>query len=188
MNRSLLLGITVGVVVAATAGAIAQRAIGERRNAYAEVITSNPAFVTQRVAREVCRDQLVTRRKQPQDEHRIAGTAIGALVGGVVGAQIGDGDGRAIATVAGAAAGGYAGNRIQKSAQDKRTVSSTEKRCTTVMRDEKRQVGYDIRYRFGETISSVRLEHNPGIGARLPVRDGRVVLTAQTTAKDPERT
>jgi len=59
----------------------------------------------------VCRQVRV--EDQPRDEHRVAGTAIGAVAGGLLGNQIGHGRGNTLATVGGAVAGGYAGNRIQ---------------------------------------------------------------------------
>jgi uncharacterized protein YcfJ len=188
MNRSVMLGIGAGVVLAGTAGAIAGLSAVNATPRYAEVITTRPAFATRRVAEEVCRDETVTRRREPKDEHRVAGTALGAVVGGVLGNQVGDGRGRTLATVAGATAGGYAGNRVQKRMQDGNTYQATERRCETVQRDRREQVGFDVRYRFGDRIATVRLEHDPGVGARFPVRDGRIVFTARTAAQGPERT
>ena len=60
-----------------------------------------------------------------KDGERIAGTAIGAVVGGVIGSKIG-GD---AATVAGAAGGAVAGNQAQKAYQEKKTYTTTERRC-----------------------------------------------------------
>lgn len=54
-----------------------------------------------------------------------------------------------------------------------------------VEREQRRRVGHDLRYRPGETLATVRLGDNPGIGARFPVRDGRIVFTERTGATDP---
>jgi uncharacterized protein YcfJ len=57
--------------------------------------------------------------------------------------------------------------------------------CDEIEREQYRQVGYDVRYRLGERLATVRLGDNPGIGARFPVRDGRIVFTERTGATDP---
>ena len=77
------------------------------------MLAVEPIKETIRTPREVCKDVAVTRQKPVQDEHRIAGTAVGAVVGGLLGNQIGGGTGKKIATVAGAVGGGYAGNQVQ---------------------------------------------------------------------------
>jgi uncharacterized protein YcfJ len=81
--------------------------------------------------RVVCEDVQV-RQNNSKDDHRIAGTAIGAVAGGVLGNQVGGGKGKTLATVAGAVGGGYAGNRIQKNQQDKNSSTTTERRCHEV--------------------------------------------------------
>jgi uncharacterized protein YcfJ len=70
-------------------------------------------------------------------------------------------------------------------APSRRAAESSEKRCVAAYRLERKQIGWDVRYRVRETLSVVRLDTNPGVGARLPVRDGRVVFTVQTGAQDP---
>src|SRR5690606_37160451 len=101
------------------------------------------------------------------------------LVGGVLGSQNSSGDGRKIATAAGAVAGGYAGNRIQDRLQKGNTYTTTEQRCRTVYDTHEKQVGYDVLYRLGDKEASVRLDYDPGAGARIPVKDGQLVLEPQ---------
>ena len=79
-----------------------------------------------------CWDEEVTHTAEPKDEHRIAGTVIGGVVGAAVGNQFGGGKGKTLATVAGAAGGAYAGNRVQKSVQEKNTYTTTEHHCEPV--------------------------------------------------------
>lgn len=79
---------------------------------------------------EVCHNVRV--RDRPKDDHRIAGTAIGAVAGGLLGHQIGGGKGKTLATVGGAVAGGYVGNRVQKSSQEKHAGYHIERRCERV--------------------------------------------------------
>jgi uncharacterized protein YcfJ len=38
-------------------------------------------------------------------------------------------------------------------------------------------VGYDVEYRIGEQVASVRMDHNPGDS--IPLKDGQLVLNAQ---------
>jgi uncharacterized protein YcfJ len=156
-------------------------AAGEPAPSFARVVASTPVVETERVAREVCRDEQVVRQKPVQDEKRVAGAALGAIVGGVLGNQVGDGDGQKIATAAGAIAGGVAGSKIQKRVQQGNTETVTEKRCETVYDTKEKTVGWDVRYRIGEQVQTVRMDSDPGVGAQLPLRNGR--LTAQTDAK-----
>ncbi len=75
-----------------------------------------------------CYDVQVERPKEVKDEHKIAGTAIGAVAGGLLGNQVGGGSGKKIATVAGAVGGGFAGRKVQENQQNK-TETVTERRC-----------------------------------------------------------
>ncbi len=153
---------------------------------FARVVASTPVVETERVAREVCHDEQVTRQKPVKDEHRVAGAALGAVIGGVLGNQVGDGDGQKLATAAGAIAGGVAGSKIQKRMQQGNTETVTEKRCETVYDTKEKTVGYDVRYRVGDSVQTARMKSDPGVGAQLPLQGGRLI--AQTTAKGRETT
>lgn len=178
MNKSMATGLVAGIAVATTVGAFAGYQALNRGPQFAEVVAVQKVTGTETVSEEKCEDVQVTKVREPKDERRIAGTAIGAVVGGVIGNQIGDGSGQTIATVAGAAAGGYAGNRIQKRIQEKDTYTVTEQRCRTVEVPRERTLGYDVSYRLGDATTTVRMESDPGVGTRFPVQDGKVVLTA----------
>ena len=91
-----------------------------------------PVAHTKSVAREECRDEVITHTVEPKDKNQIVGTAVGAVIGGVLGNQIGSGDGKKLATVGGAVAGGYAGNKIQENNQKKNTYQETKRVCKTV--------------------------------------------------------
>ena len=86
-----------------------------------------------------------------------------------------------MATVAGAAAGGYAGNRVQQNTQDKDTYTTTENRCRTVHDSKQEVVGYDVRYKLGDRVDTVRMKEAPG--ARIPVKDGQLVLGGEGPSK-----
>jgi uncharacterized protein YcfJ len=141
---------------------------------FAVVLASSPVVVTDKVAREECRDVQVTRQKPIKDEDKIAGTAIGAVVGGVLGNQIGGGDGKKIATVAGAVAGGFAGRKVQERMQEKNTETVTEKQCKTVYDSTRRTEGYRVKYELDGTVRTVRMNTDPGVGTRIPARDSRL--------------
>lgn len=179
MNKSMLTGVVLGAAVVTAGGAIAGYQLLDREPKFAEVLDVQPLMETVKTPREVCREETVTHARQPKDQHRVAGTAIGAVVGGVLGSQIGSGSGRKVATVAGAAAGGYAGNRIQDRMQQGSTYTTTEQRCETVYDSHEKQVGYTVRYRLGKDEGSVETEHHPG--ERIPVQDGQLVLAAPAT-------
>ena len=181
MDKSMLSGIAVGVIVSAAGGAIAgYNLLGETQPEYAEVLQVAEATQSVQVPREVCEDVPVTLQKPVKDEHRIVGTVTGALIGGVLGNQVGGGSGKKIATVAGAAAGGYAGNKVQQNMQAKDTYTSYERRCHTVNESKSKLIGYDVTYRLGDETGKVRMDHRPG--ERIPVRDGQLVLTEAPTS------
>jgi uncharacterized protein YcfJ len=173
MNKSLIMGLVIGVAVAAGAGAVASFTLHREPN-YAKVIEVTPLTKTVSTPRQSCHDQTVTHKKQPSDSHQVIGTVAGAVLGGVIGHQIGGGSGKDIATVAGAAAGGYGGNRIEKHVQDKDTYTTTEPRCETVYDKSEKQAGYSVRYRLGDQEKTIKMNHDPG--DRIPVRDGQLVL------------
>jgi uncharacterized protein YcfJ len=75
-----------------------------------------------------CYDVQVQRPKQIKDQHKIAGTAIGAVAGGLLGNQVGGGNGKKLATAAGAVGGAFAGRKIQENQQNK-TETVIERRC-----------------------------------------------------------
>jgi uncharacterized protein YcfJ len=104
------------------------------------------------------------------------------VIGGVLGHQVGGGSGKTLATVAGAAAGGYAGNRVQKNMQEKDTYETTEQRCRTVDDSKQEVVGYDVRYKLGDTVDVVRMKDRPA-SDRIPVKDGRLVIEGGAAPK-----
>jgi len=151
----------------ADAGASASADAGVK---YAKVVSVDPVRSTVNNPKQVCHDETVTQTAPPKDEHRIAGTAIGAVVGGLVGNQVGGGKGKTLATVAGAVGGGYAGNRIQASRQHAQVTSSVERKCETVNNTSTKIVGYDVRYEYNGVTRTVRMDHDPG--DRVQVQEG----------------
>jgi uncharacterized protein YcfJ len=137
---------------------------------YAKVVSVDPVRSTVNNPKQVCHDETVTQTAPPKDEHRIAGTAIGAVVGGLVGNQVGGGKGKTLATVAGAVGGGYAGNRIQASRQHAQVTSAVERKCETVNNTSTKIVGYDVRYEYNGVTRTVRMDHDPG--DRVQVQEG----------------
>ncbi len=178
MNKSMLVGAVLGAVGVTAGGAVATYNLVSGPE-YAEVLAVQPVKETIKTPREVCKDVAVTRQKPVQDQHQIAGTAIGAVVGGLLGNQVGGGSGKKIATVAGAVGGGYAGNKVQENMQANDTYTTTETRCSTVTDTSEKVVGYDVRYQLDGKEGQVRMERDPG--SRIPVKDGQLVLveTAQ---------
>lgn len=178
MSISVVKGLVAAAVVATTGGAIAGYNIINDQTApppaFAEVLQATP--ITEKVGhpREVCEDVPVTTQQQPRDQHRVAGTATGALIGGVLGNQVGGGNGKKLATVAGAAIGGFTGNKLQKRAQANDVVTTMEQRCTMVTDYSEKVVGYDVAYQIGEEQGHVHLNHDPG--KQIALVDGELVL------------
>lgn len=177
MNKSMMVGAVLGAVVVTAAGAFATYTLVDRGPAFAEVLGVEPVKEVIKTPREVCKDVTVTRQKPVQDQHRIAGTAVGAVVGGLLGNQVGGGSGKKIATVAGAVGGGYAGNQVQGRMQANDTYTTTETRCSTVTDTHDKVVGYEVKYDLDGKIGTVRMDRDPG--KRIPVQDGQLVLTQQ---------
>jgi uncharacterized protein YcfJ len=176
MEKSLVKGLVIGGIAATAIGAVAGYRVIENRDAYAEVVSVEPATRTETTPRQVCDDVVVSHQAPVKDPKRVTGAVVGAVVGGVVGNQIGDGDGQKLATVAGAAAGGYAGSKIQKRMQESNTYEATEPRCRTVY--DKREVpdGYDVRYTWRDQEGTVRMDHKPG--KRIPVAEDGTLLVS----------
>jgi uncharacterized protein YcfJ len=175
MNKSMALGVVIGVTVATAGGVIGGLALmSERAPTFAEVIKVTEATETIKTPREVCEDVAVTRQAPVKDEHKVLGTVAGAVIGGVLGNQVGGGSGKKLATVAGAAAGGYAGNRVQENLQAGNTYTTTERRCRTVTDSTQKLLGYDVTYRLGDEEAVIRLAERPG--DRIPVENGELVL------------
>src|SRR5690606_34705982 len=178
MNKSMLVGAVLGAVGVTAGGAVATYSLVDRGPDYAEVLAVTPVNETVKTPREECKDVTVTRQRPVQDQHQIAGTAIGAIAGGLLGNQVGGGTGKKIATVAGAVGGGYAGNKIQEGMQQRDTYTTTETRCNTVTDTSEKLVGYDVKYQLGEKVGTVRMDRDPG--DRIPVnKQGELVLVQQ---------
>jgi uncharacterized protein YcfJ len=186
MDRSLLTGLVIGAAVAAGAGAVAGLKLMNRGPQYAEVLNVTPLTKTIHTPRQECHDEQVTQKAPVKDEHQVLGTIAGAVIGGVIGHQVGGGSGRDIATVAGAAGGGYAGNRVQKSLQDRDTVTTTQQKCETVYDSSEKTTGYRVRYRLNGKEDTVKMDHDPG--PRIPLRDGQLDLTAPADGTQPSGT
>lgn len=164
---------------AGTSNAAADAGVGADAGIkYAKVVSVDPVRSTANNPREVCHDETVTHTAPPKDQHRIAGTAIGAVAGGLLGHMVGGGKGNTLATVAGAVGGGYAGNRIEASRQQAQVSTSVERKCSTVNNTSNKIVGYDVRYMYNGVTRTVRMDHDPG--DRVQVQEG---VTAVSDAR-----
>ncbi|WP_349617483.1 glycine zipper 2TM domain-containing protein [Azotobacter salinestris] len=180
MSKAMIAGLVLGAVGMATSGAASAYGPDGYGPEYAEVLAVQPVRDGGEASREACRDVAVNQPGQVQDQHQIAGTLIGAVAGGLLGSQIGSGSGKKLAAVAGAVAGGYAGNKIQETMQARDTRTATETRCDGAVSGYYEPVGYDVKYRLGQEVGWVRMDHDPG--ARIPVRNGRLQLTREESS------
>ncbi len=198
MSKSLVIGTVLGIAVATAGGAIASFSFLKKAPEFAQVLSAQPLIESIKTPRQECRDEtvqvprqechsvIVQHQRPAQDQNRVTGTLLGAVVGGVLGHQVGGGHGKDAATVLGAAAGGYAGNKTQHNMQRGNTYSTTEQRCNTVNETRVKQkcntvydlsekiIGYDVTYKLGDTQSNLKMDYNPG--DRIAVKDGLLVL------------
>jgi len=144
MNKSMLMGLVAGIGVATAGGVAGYQFLGTRNAdtaleaedaAATSAAPATPTAAAPRTAAapaQECWDEEVADVAAPKDEHRVAGTAIGAVVGGAIGKELGDGDSD-LATAAGAAAGAFIGRKAQGEFQENRegtrTTTHTERRC-----------------------------------------------------------
>lgn len=130
MSKSMLIGVVAGMAVATAGGVLGYQYLGGQAVEPEPVVAEAPAPRPAAAPAEECWDEEVATTADPKDQHRIAGTAIGAVVGGAIGKDVGDRD---ITTAAGAAAGALIGRKIQEEIQenraDTRTTTTTERRC-----------------------------------------------------------
>lgn len=199
MNKSLIVGLSVGGIMATAAGAFALRESAPKvadivsvtpitvgmEQQYAEVMAveeyldpNGPRFAEVISARaimaagrdeEVCENIVVTHQVAPKDEHQIAGTAAGAVLGGALGNQVGGGNGKKVATATGAILGGLIGKNVQTKNQAKQTYQTTEQHCR-IERGADQVTGYDVTYRLDDASNVVRLSYKPN--GDLPVVNG----------------
>lgn len=176
MDSSMVKGVVIGGVamVVVSAGAVTGYKTMTKPK-FADVVAVNEVTETIVTPREECRDVHVQKQAPTQDPNRLTGTVIGGVAGGLLGSTVGGGTGRTVATIAGAAGGAYVGNQVQKNAQQKNVVTTTEQRCKTVNDTSQNVVGYDVTYRLEGKEGVVRTTFKPG--ATLPVKDGQVVAT-----------
>jgi uncharacterized protein YcfJ len=174
MNKSMVIGIVLGVGVATAGGAIAGYKIFKDPD-HADVLNAQAITKQVKIPHKECQDKTVVHQREVKDDNRVAGKAIGAVLGGVLGHQVGGGNGKKVATVAGAVAGGYAGDRVQNNMQKKDTYTTVENVCTTTYETRDDITGYDVTYRLKGKESVVRMSYDPG--SKIPLKDGQLVLT-----------
>lgn len=177
MNKSMLIGVVLGVGVVTAGGAIGGYQMLKEPD-HVKVVKTVPVTKTVKIPREECHEKTVVHQKPVKDTNRIAGKAVGAVLGGVLGHQVGGGSGKKVATVAGAVAGGYAGDRVQNNMQKNDTYTTVENVCKTVYDSREDITGYDVTYRLKEQEKVVRMSYDPG--QQIPLKDGQLVLTPPT--------
>ncbi|MBU6416853.1 MAG: glycine zipper 2TM domain-containing protein [Xanthomonadaceae bacterium] len=149
---------------------------------FAQVVAVQPITqsATTSKPRQVCRDEQVAVPETYKDQHQIGGAVVGGLAGALAGHMVGGGKGKTLATVAGAAGGAFAGHEIQKNHQENNaTKTETRNVCHTVTDKSTttKTVGYDVTYTLNGQAGHIRMDHNPGVGTGLPVRNGEVVAS-----------
>lgn len=151
-----------GAAVASSVAASGQAVPAGDDGLVGQVVSVTPVNDPTAAPQQVCHDEVVQKKVPPKDKHRIAGTVIGAVAGGLLGHLVGGGKGNAVATAAGAVGGGYAGNRIEKSEQDKKVENVVVHRCSTVANPGGNIVAYDVTYVYNGVTRTTRMDQDPG--------------------------
>lgn len=179
MSKSMIAGTILGVGIATAGGAISGYQLLKEPD-HADVLNAVAVTKTVKIPHQECLDETVVRQRPVQDQNRIAGKAIGAVIGGALGNQVGGGNGKKAATVVGAVAGGFAGNEVQKNMQQNDTYTTVEQRCSTVYESQEETIGYDVTYSLNDKEETVRMSFNPG--KEIPLKDGKLILTPPAEA------
>ncbi len=145
MTSSMTTGVLIAMAVAAGGTGVAGYGLISRTR-YAEVLEVQPVRKTVRAPHEACADVIGTQPRPPGDPGRISGAAAGAAA-----------DQRVPAPASGGA------------------QPVAVRRCSTVEDVRLETVGYDVRYRLGDSINVVRLR-DPPADSRLELRDGRPIV------------
>lgn len=172
MNKSIVVGTTLAVLGLGGLAFGAWQVQQEDAPQYAQITHVEALTRTVETPREVCEDVVVTQRAPTRDPDRIVGTAAGAIVGGLLGNQVGGGSGKKIATVAGVVGGGLAGREVQERVEAGQTVTTTQRRCDTVVDTRQETEGYEVTWRHGDVVQTSRLDSAPE-GDRVLLEDGQ---------------
>ena len=139
----------------------------------ARVLKSTERYVTVRELRptEQCREVVVEGRSGSTSSD--TPELLGAVIGGAIGKNIsdsGDKDGKTGAIIGSLLGASIASDIEKKNAQNKRTSSRTEVRCTTVQREVEVQRidGYNVTYEYQGDIFTSQMSSRPG--STIPVR------------------
>jgi uncharacterized protein YcfJ len=94
------------------------------------------------------------------------GSILGAVVGGILGNQIGGGRGQMVATGVGVVVGGSVGTRMSNHMSNN---ANTQMLCKDVYVPQQVRTGYMVTIASQGHYFNVNMDHNPGVGARLPL-------------------
>ena len=173
MDKSMIKGVVIGgaVVTAPAGGMTGYKAMS--KPVFAEVLAAKEVKETIKTPREECEDVPVTKKGPGQDEHRIAGTAIGVVAGGLPAAPSVPARARPWRRWRArprAAMPAIVCRRTCRTRMSKRLPSVVARRFydTSV-----KHHGYDVTYRLNGKEDVVRMNHNPG--TQIPVKDGKLV-------------
>jgi uncharacterized protein YcfJ len=180
MRKKILMGTAIGIAAVLSAGATAGY-LAWKNPAYADVVGIEPVTKVVMTPDKACRGARIAQRKPAADERAGPDIVIDGMAGGVIRQQ--DADNAAVAR-ADLLRGDSAGGQAQKKTQEKDTYSASGLRCRAGNRVTTKVIAYDVRYRLHGKTSKVRMDHDPG--RRLPVKDGKVVLTREAVKPEPK--
>ena len=196
MKKNSMLAALIGITGLLSAGALASY-VAWRNPAFADVISVEPVRQIVAAPERACLDEQVSRHESAGNDSPSSSVVIVGMAGGVITRQPARVE--KVATLATVAAGDPAGRVVQNKkvvarnsqpnktaaeANSQRARDGTSTHCRKLKRVSEKIVAYDVRYRLQGKTAKVRMDHDPG--ARLPVRNGKVVVVQDSRASKPK--
>jgi len=141
----------------------------------AKIVEVRPMYRYVRVNRPNKRCRYESRTHEHRSKKSSVGsTLLGGVIGGAIGSRVGKGKGRDAATILGAIIGAKVANdRHNQRNPGRSTRHSEEVRvCRRVNNyyEERRQIGFRVKYRYRGDIYTTKTQRHPGRRLRLRVR------------------
>lgn len=196
MKKNRMLVALAGIAGLISAGALAGY-FAWKNPAFAEVVSVEPVRQFVAATDRACLDEQVSRRESAASEPLASAVVIDGMAGGAITRQPIHLE--KVATLGTVAAGDPGGRSIEDrkgpvktsrstksagKAHAKRTAAPAGARCRKADRVSQKIVAYDVRYRLHGKTAKVRMDPDPG--ARLPVREGKVVIVHDAGPGQPK--
>ena len=196
MKKNSMLAALMGITGLLSAGTLASY-VAWRNPAFADVISVEPVRQIVAAPKRACLDEQVSRHESTGSDSPSSSVVIVGMAGGAITRQPARIE--KVATLSTLAARDPVGRVVQnkknvaKNSQSNKTAADAHSQhagdgmnthCRKLDRASEKIVAYDVRYRLHGKTAKIRMDHDPG--ARLPVRNGKVVVVQDSRASKPK--